>query len=281
MVSRDHAHRFLNYLKVDWQVVDQRKVRAGSQEGEDTGCPDTALLEQARHEQRAFVHVPLVDDEGDGQDNEADQRADHVAVIPQLAGAAPLHREEVAQDRADDENHARDIHLQDLFLEWRRNGHRCLGRFEEKDEDGRGRSAEGQVDPEAPSPAQVLCENTAKERTGKCRNGIGTTHDAHVDWLIRRRCGESDHDERSRGHTSPASALKSTAKDQRRAILCNGADDAADLEHKNGDQIRPLERKVFICFAPNRLEGGHGEEECTAIPSDSTRILLAKHTWQW
>ncbi len=121
MVSRHDAHRSFDYLKVDWQVVDQGKVRAGSQENEGTGCPDTALLEQARHEQRTFIHGPLVDDEDNGQDSEADERADHVTVIPRLAGAAPLHREEVARDGTDDENHARDIHLQNLFLEWRRN----------------------------------------------------------------------------------------------------------------------------------------------------------------
>jgi hypothetical protein len=175
IVSRLDAYRSFDCLKVDWKEVDQGKIRAGIQEGEDTGRPDTALLEQARHEQRTLVHIPLVDDEGNGQDNEN-------------------------------------------FLERRRDGFTCLGRLKEEDEDGGGDSPEGQVDPEAPSLGCGLCQNTAKERTDESRNSVGATHGAHIDWLMLGRCGESNHDERPRGHTGSASALKSTAKDQRSAI---------------------------------------------------------------
>ncbi len=78
-------------MEVDWQVVDQGKILARSQQGQSRCRPDPALLEQTRHEQRTFVNVPLVDDEDNGQDKQTDERADYVAVTPRLADSASLH----------------------------------------------------------------------------------------------------------------------------------------------------------------------------------------------
>ena len=155
----------LDGLEPDGQVVDYHEEGGAHAESEDARGPDAAFPHHARVD-GCGVRSPELDDyeeqEADARD---DEEGDDSAAGPGVGGAAPLQSDEQADDACEEEGGAEDVELREALAPGEGAGSRVLVAVgdgcEEKEDDGEGDAADGEVDVEAPAPCHFCGEGAA------------------------------------------------------------------------------------------------------------------------
>ena len=260
----------LDALEVNREVVEEEEIAAGEEELEDPTRPDRAAFEQPRHQHAVLALERLPDPHGDRQEDGSDQQPDNCAAVPGVGLSAVLEGENKADDGAHGQHDAHGIHLQELLLPAGLDddgGRRGREVEEEEDEDG-GNAADGQVDVEAPAPADALGEGAAEQRPDDGRDVVGDAEEAHQRGPLLGRDAEREDGGAARRDAGAAQAGDGAADDQGRGVGRHPAEQAADLEDGHRRDEGRLQGEILVRLAPGRLEPAQAHEVRRAVPGD-------------
>jgi len=138
-----------------------------------------------------------------------------------------------------------------------------MSRSAEEEQDARSRhTADWKVDVKAPAPGDGVSKHASKKWANYTGNAEDGTNAANNGRYFLWRCDKRGDCVASQVCSSSTSALDSTSNDKCRAIRCQSTDEAADFEDSYGGEETTTYGKVVVAFAPDRLEGCQGEEEC-------------------
>jgi hypothetical protein len=124
-----------------------------------------------------------------------------------------------------------------------------------------------------PTPREPLGESATEKRAHDCGDGIHGSDHTEILRALGRRCGKADNAEQADSHTRTANTLNSSTDNQRCWVLCQGADDAANLEDQNADRVPQLDGQVFEELSPCGLEAAKGHEVRSAVPRNIVKVL--------
>lgn len=108
-----------------------------------------------------------------------DQQGDDAAVRPGVGGATPLQGEEQADDAGEEKSCSKRVELQDLLLEGLASGSNWHVLLQDQKDNQNCDGTDGEVDVEAPAPADVVCECATDQRannTGDAKNSSDQSH---------------------------------------------------------------------------------------------------------
>jgi hypothetical protein len=252
------------------QVVHQREEGGTKKEGKQHRAYDVPVLEQARR-QRALIALPDLDaDEDDDHDAEADKQADHDGAVPRVLGASPLQRQQQAHDGRHQHGGAGEIQAQDALQH--RGAVSVVGPHRldvQKQEDGQHRGApNGQVDVEAPAPADVVGKGAAQQGPRNARDPPHGADQAEGHGPLAQGQGVGQDDDAAGEQAGGADAGQGPADDERVARGRDGADQAANLEDEHGGQVGPLDAEHAVERAVGGLQRGRGQQVGGAVPAD-------------
>jgi len=172
--GRDAGHD----LEVDGQVVEQQEEGAAEEKYVNHGGVDGALFQDTSDDHGTFAEEVFEDDEEHDDDPEGDEGADDRAGGPGFRYAAPLQRQEIADDACEHESVAERIHLKELLFQNSFLWHSRRRSLEEKEDNDSGDAADRKIDIEAPSPRDMVCEYTSKKGPDDTRYAVTSTQHA-------------------------------------------------------------------------------------------------------
>ena len=148
-------------MEIDRKIIQEDEE--GSSHGKDisTHGADGSVLQQARLQECTVSREVFDADEDENEDAKQDEAGNDTAIRPLLGSASPLHCQQVANDRGHQCECAGEVHLKKLLFHSRLLGPGSLGCLEEQEDNGGGDSADGQIDVEAPSPGEIVREDTS------------------------------------------------------------------------------------------------------------------------
>ncbi|GJC89739.1 hypothetical protein ColLi_12577 [Colletotrichum liriopes] len=250
------------------QVVDEGEEGGAEEAAEEHGADDVAVLEELGG-QRALVALPELDaDEDDDHEREADKQADDGGAVPGVLGAAPLQSEDQADDGGEEDGGADEVELQDALDESLAQGVVLFADGQEEEDEDHGNAADGQVDVEAPSPGRLLREDAAEQRP--CHGGdaphAADKPESQRPLVEGHRVAEDDNG--AGEQTGGPDAGDGAADNEGGRVRRQGADEGADLEDGDGDEVGVLDAEELVDCAVHGLQGGRGEEVRCAIPAN-------------
>lgn len=270
----------LRRLEVNGQIVGTSKTGCLGREIEEGKDEDGSALHDAQHNHGIFSLLPLYDDQQAHEQGKPDNEADWHAVGPGTEHAAVFERKEDADERGDNGDDAGEVKEERYLFPDGVSHARMSGRFEKEKQDEDSGAANGQVDPEAPSPRHVLSEEATEERAEHGRtapDGRGEAEDGrHV--LGRRDKGKNS--VAAAGDACAAEALDGSAQDEDVAVGREGCNQTADFKDADAGQEDNLEGEVLVGLAPEGLESSQGHEEGRAVPANlADAVKLGRDGW--
>lgn len=176
---------------------------------------------------------------GDNE-NKADKKTDDNGRVPVVSLATVLNSENIRDGSTHHENDADRIHLEELLKNRGLFRNSSTGSLEE-DQDNTGRdSTDREVDVEAPSPRNVICEGTTEKGADNASNSVRGTDNTGESRSLLGRGRESDDGVGSGTQTSSSDTRDGASDDEGFGVGSGAADDGADLEDEDGDEERRL-----------------------------------------
>jgi hypothetical protein len=266
------------------EVVNQDEEACTQHGTEPCTAPNVAVQEYAGRDGGIFLLPPLDDDEADDQEDEDDKQSDYASALPLILAATPLQRKKQADDSRQEKRRTGKIELLKLLFPCRLDLFAPPLDVQKRDDEGSRERTKGKVDIEAPSPGQLVCECSTHTKyplahvdrgkwgnlqwTSNRRNTIHAANKSHVRRPLPQRHRHRDDQDGSREDTSSAHTRNRTADDQSRGVRGDTADERADLEDEQGNEVDPFDAVEGVEFAVNKLCCAGGEEICGAIPAD-------------
>ena len=236
------------------------------------------MLGDARRDDRQLALAHLKPAKGNDEHYEEHQENDDAGVAPGVARAAPLQRQEQADDGGDEEGGADGVELPQLLLQRQVAAARDAGRLEEEEDAGDGDGADGQVDVEAPTPADVIGEGSTEQRAGDGGDAVHGAYEAGVDGSLAQRNRVGDDDERPGEDAGGADAGDGTANDERIRRRCSAAHQRAKFEDADGAQKDPLDGEEGVKLAEHQLEGTAGVRARASVPARAVGMSRRQST---
>lgn len=208
----------------------------------------------------------LGSDEGGDQDTEEDEEGDDAWARPCIFRATPLQGEEDTDDSGDEDSGSDRIHRLEFLLPGPLRLGLALGRLEKDGDDENGDGADWEVDVKAPSPTDMVGEGSTQKRAGNRSDAVHGADDTRVNGSFDEWDSVRDDDQSAGKNASGSHTGNRSTDDQGLRTRCSAADDRADLEDEDGNQIAPLEREESVKFAPKKSKCATGQKVRTAIP---------------
>ncbi len=194
-------------------VVDHDEERSAEACGEDGTRPDGPVHEDARGHSGSFLLPDLDGEEAGDQNAKNDKEGNDASIVPRVPRTTPLKRQQQGDDARDEEQSAFQIKGQKLLSKGQLLlGDLWCGELQEQNNEDAGDGTEGEVDVEAPAPADLVGKGTAHERASHGGDAVHGTDETHV------------HGALAKGHAAVDNE-KSARKDTGRAETSNGAAD--------------------------------------------------------
>lgn len=172
-----------------------------------------------------------------------------------------MESKEVADDGRHDGEGPYGVHLQEFLFRVCRGWFGGLGRDEGEEDDHGCGAANGQVDVETPAPGKLFGEDASEEGAHNAGNTIGCAEQAGEGGALGGGGAEGYDGVTAACDARAAGAGDGSADDERRATVCNGADEASDFEDQDREEEGWFYGEVLVGFAPGALEAGYGQEK--------------------
>lgn len=140
--------------------------------------------------------------------------------------------------------------------------------MEDENEHGNGKTANGEIDVEAPSPSNFCCEGSAHQRPEDGRNPEDCTHKALQYWSLVEGHEVHDDDDGSREDAGGASTSNCAANDKGNGVRGSATYCGADLKQSDGIEEDPLGVVKGVDSAHDELKGAASEHVGAGVPSD-------------
>lgn len=114
----------------------------------------------------------------------------------------------------------------------------------------------------------MIRERAAQQRTSHTRDAPHGANQAERQRALAQRQRVAQHDDGAAEQAGGAHAGDGAADDEGRARRRDGADQAADLEDEDGEQVDVLDGEVAQQLAVQRLQRGRGQQVRGAVPAD-------------
>lgn len=193
-------------------------------------------------------------DENNSQDGEDHEEGDDLSVIPWVLGSTPLQGQQQAHNRWDEGEGAVKIELLDAGLPSEICHSSSLGTLEEDDDDGNSDCSDGEVNIETPPPGSSISEDTTEEGASNRGNSVHGSNEAGVHGTLRQGDRVCNDDQGSREDTRGTDTCDGTTKNQSGRVRGNTADQAAQFEDTDGDEVDPFDREVGVELSEEELE---------------------------
>lgn len=237
-------------LEVDGDVVDGGEEATGLDEGDQRHDHVGAVGKQLGRHHGVLVLIPLEKRPSTNNEDESNQEANHDGGVPGVRDAAVLDGQDEGDGGSHHQNHAEGIHLSDLFKQRCLDGHRVSRSLEEDEDDGRRDTANGQVDVETPSPADVIGKGASQQRSDDAGKAVRRADYPGIRRALLRRRGEGNDGVRTGSKTSGAESCDGSTGDEGLGVGSGAADDGTELEDEDGDEKGDLEREILVRLAP-------------------------------
>lgn len=254
-------------MEPDGEVVDHDEEGSTKHGTEQGRAPDVAVEEDARRHSSILLLPPLHSNEAADQKNEDDEKSDDAAVTPRVLASTPLQSKQQADDGRQEERGALEVEFLELLHEGGLGLCAAALNGEEGDDERSGDGAEGKVDEEAPAPCEMISEGSAHQRSSHRRDAVHATNDAHVGRALAQRDGTGDDEDGSAEDTGGSYAGDGAADDQSRRVGRNAADQGADLEDEESDDVDPFDGVVGVKLSVEKLGRTGCQEVSRTIPT--------------
>lgn len=145
---------------------------------------------------------------------------------------------------------------------WRR------GCFEKEEDDDDCDRANGQVNIEAPSPRNPVCERASHDRSDDARDAKDTPHEAGEHGPFPQRYRTSDNDNASGRHAARSQTRNGAAENEGDGIGRGAANSRTDFEQRNSGQEDPFWRVECEYAAVDQLERTACKQVAATVPAD-------------
>lgn len=242
--TRSNRTASSNRLEVDGQKVELAKVSACYTKVDNGTKANCSLFEKTKRNRGSFLHPYLNAQKGNGKKDKADDETNDLGVTPSVLNTTPLKDHEDADETSQDEDAAEPVDkpqsLQDTeFVMYF--GH------PQKDQDGDpDKGKEDEIDVEAPSPSCMRRKSTSNQGSNCATNAVGCTHDTGQERSLMDRCDNVDNDHGTTVASCETETSNSSSYDKGRRILRHSADEGANLEDGEGNEVDELDVKRLV-----------------------------------
>lgn len=129
--------------------------------------------------------------------------------------------------------------------------------------DYRGQSAKTYT----PAPGYLIGKNTTDKRPGHGGDRIDGTYDARIRRAPTRRGNYGDYGKSARENTGAAETGDGPAYDQGCRVRGGGADDGANLEQDDGNEVKQFDREERVQLAEVEIKRAYRQEVNAAVPA--------------
>jgi hypothetical protein len=150
----------IDALEVDGHVVDDWEEGTTNGDG-DTGHDQVrSVSDDAWYDHGTLAHPPLIGRPNEEDENKTDEETNDFGASPAVFSLAVLNTKNEANSCSDEKTNTDEIHLQHFLLQGDPGWLRLGWVTEEEGDDSDGDGANRQVDVEAPSPRDLISEDT-------------------------------------------------------------------------------------------------------------------------
>ena len=154
-----------NTLEVHGEVEQENDVAAHEEELVSGAGRERRRLVKSGHHHGVFAQPDLPANQSDNNQAKSNKQANDHAAVPGMAVAAILKGKNEAGDTTHGQSNADRVKIQKLDFQRSILGLGQIRELEEEEDDNSGKSTNGQVDIEAPSPSSLVGEDTAEDGT--------------------------------------------------------------------------------------------------------------------
>ena len=126
----------------------------------------------------------------------------------------------------------------------------CVGDSQEKEQDNHGKTADGQIDVEAPAPCHVVCKCTTHQRSDDRRNPKYGPHQPDEDGPFGKRHDLCDYYCCAGKYACRSHTCYRASHDEGLGVWRAAADGRSDFKNKDCDQEDGLGRVEGVHLAP-------------------------------
>ena len=253
-------------------IVDEDKHDGGNAEHEQDSRPDAPVEDDVPGDHSGFRGQCFNHYKSDQEDTEDDKQGDDAGITPSICRATPLKGQKHTDDARDNDQVAGKIQsLDDFQPRMTRCGR--LHRLQDEDDDGQCDAADGEVDVETPSPADVGGEGAADKWADDGGHAHQGTDETNVHASFLQRSDGDQEDDGAVGDSGGTNTGNGATDDEGGGVRSSGTESGTDFEDDNVDKIDEFGRAIGVDSTHGHLHGTGRQHKCAAVPADIVQAV--------